>query len=137
MDAYECARANLPPKERRGLVLIDPPFEQKDEFEKLASQMPQWKKRWATGTFLVWYPIKAHLPVTTLHEAARSLELRRTWFAEALVAPRHQTNMLTGCGVIVFNAPFTVPERIEALLSYLRETLSLHETTSGWLVPSE
>jgi 23S rRNA (adenine2030-N6)-methyltransferase len=135
MDAYECARAHLPPKERRGLVLVDPPFEEKDEFEKLARQMQQWKKRWATGVFLVWYPIKAHLPVAALHDAARITGLPRTWFAEALVLPRSQTDTLTGCGLIVFNAPFTLPERVEALLPYLQEAMGLHETASGWLVP--
>ena len=70
MDAYECIRAHIPPKERRGLVLIDPPFELKDEFQTLGRQMREWKKRWATGVFLLWYPIKAHLPVAELKEAA-------------------------------------------------------------------
>ena len=66
VDAYECIRAHIPPKERRGLVLVDPPFEKKDEFETLALQMRQWKKRWETGVFMLWYPVKAHLPVAGL-----------------------------------------------------------------------
>lgn len=134
-DAYECIRAHIPPKERRGLVLVDPPFEEKDEYETLCRQMREWKKRWATGVFLVWYPIKRHLPVAELHEAARALKLQRTWYAETLVLPRTRPEVLTGCGVMVFNAPYSVPERVEMLLPFLRDAMELHETVSGWLVP--
>ncbi len=105
MDAYEFVRAHIPPKERRGLVLIDPPFEEKDEFETLARQMQQWKKRWETGVLLIWYPIKAHLPAAGLTNAARRLAFRRTWRVETLILPRDRPDTLNGCGVIVFNAP--------------------------------
>ena len=135
MDAYECIRAQIPPKERRGLVLIDPPFEEKDEFETLARQMRQWNKRWETGVFLVWYPIKAHLPVARLLEAARNLGFRRTWRVEMLIRPRGEPDALNGCGLIVFNAPYTVPERVEALLPFLKEAMSLHDALSVWDVP--
>ncbi|MFZ0570107.1 MAG: 23S rRNA (adenine(2030)-N(6))-methyltransferase RlmJ [Rhodomicrobium sp.] len=135
MDAYECVRAHMPPAERRGLVLIDPPFELKDEFMTLARQMREWKKRWPTGVYLIWYPIKAHLPVAVLKDAAQALDLRRTWCVEALIWPRDRPESLNGCGVIVFNAPYTVPERVDALLPYLKVAMSLHETASGWLVP--
>jgi 23S rRNA (adenine2030-N6)-methyltransferase len=135
MDAYECIRAQIPPKERRGLVLIDPPFELKDEFQTLARQMREWKKRWTTGVFVLWYPIKAHLPVAQLHEAARELGLRRSWYVEALTLPRDRPESLNGCGLILFNAPFTVPERVEALLPHLQDAMALHGTASGWLVP--
>ncbi len=136
MDAYECVRAHIPPTERRGLVLIDPPFELKDEFQTLARQMRAWKKRWASGVYILWYPIKAHLPVAELKAAAQALELRRTWCVEALIWPRDRPESLNGCGVIVFNAPFTVPERVEALLPFLIETMALHESQSGWLAGS-
>lgn len=134
MDAYECARANIPPKERRGLVLIDPPFEEKDEFETLARQMGEWKKRWPTGVYMLWYPIKARLPVEALREAARAAALPRTWFVETLVFPRTHALKFNGCGLILFNAPYTVPERVEALLPWLRQAMGLHDTASGWLV---
>ncbi len=135
MDAYECIRAQIPPMERRGLVLIDPPFEEKDEFETLARQMHQWKKRWASGVFLLWYPIKARSPAAALKDAARSLGLTRTWSMEALIFPPGRAITLNGCGLIVFNAPFTVPERVEELLPALKDAMTLHETASEWLVP--
>jgi 23S rRNA (adenine2030-N6)-methyltransferase len=135
IDAYECVRAHIPPKERRGLVLIDPPFEEKNEFDILCRQMREWKKRWSTGVFLIWYPIKRHLPITALHEAAAALEVPRTWYAETLVLPRSRPEVLTGCGMMVFNVPYSIPERIGLLLSFLQRAMGLHETVSGWLVP--
>lgn len=135
MDAYECARAHIPPKERRGLVLIDPPFEQKTEFETLIRQMREWKKRWPTGVYILWYPIKAHLPVAALKQAARALALPRTWLVEVLAFPRERPESFNGSGLILFNAPYGVPERVEALLPVLREAMSLHGTASGWEVP--
>ena len=135
MDAYDCIRAHIPPKKRRGLVLVDPPFEKKDEFETLARQMRQWKKRWETGVFMLWYPVKAHLPVAALRDTARSLAFRRTWWAEMLILPRDRPETLNGCGVIIFNAPHTVPERVEALLPLLKGAMSLYDTACGWEVP--
>ena len=135
MDAYECIRAHIPPKERRGLVLADPPFEERDEFETLAREMRQWKKRWETGLFMLWYPIKAHLPADALKEAAQNLGFRRTWCVETLILPRDQTETLNGCGVIVFNAPYTVPERVEALLPVLKNAMSLYDASSVRDVP--
>ena len=70
-----CAR-NIPPKERRGLVLIDPPFELKDEFQPRAADAGV-EEALEHGVFVVWYPIKAHLPVAELKEAAKALGLRR------------------------------------------------------------
>ncbi len=135
IDAYECIRAHIPPKERRGLVLIDPPFEEKNEFETLARQMRQWKKRWESGVFLLWYPIKAHLAAVALKDAARDLAIPRTWAVEALVLPRDRAETLNGCGVLVFNTPYTVPERVDALLPVLKEAMSLYDVSFLWEVP--
>jgi 23S rRNA (adenine2030-N6)-methyltransferase len=135
MDAYECIRATIPPKERRGLVLIDPPFEEKNEFETLIRQMREWKKRWATGVFLLWYPIKAVSPTDALKAEAAALGLPRTWCVETLIYPRGRALSLNGCGLILFNAPFTVPEAVETALPALADAMRLHETHTAWLVP--
>ena len=134
LDAYECIRANIPPKEKRGLVLIDPPFEKKDEFQTLIGQMAEWKKRFPTGVYMIWYPIKAHLAVEEMIEAAAELGLRRTWCVETLLYPRRQPESFNGCGLVIFNAPYQVPERFEALLPLLRRKMGLCETPSRWLV---
>lgn len=136
-DAYECIRAHIPPAAKRGLVLIDPPFEKTDEFETLIKQMKEWKKRFATGVFAIWYPIKAHLRVDQMLEAATELGLPRTWVFETLLLPRRNPETFNGCGLVIFNAPYQIPERIEALFPYLKTGLNLQACTSRWLVPGQ
>lgn len=136
LDAYECIRGNIPPKEKRGLVLIDPPFEKTDEFQTLIRQMEEWKRRFPTGIFMIWYPIKAHLAVDEMKRAAISLGLHRTWCVETLLHPRRSEGTFNGCGLILFNAPYQVPERYEAMLPFLREKMGLVETTAQWLTPA-
>ncbi len=135
LDAYECIRANIPPKEKRGLILIDPPFEKTDEFQTLSKQMDEWKKRFATGIYMIWYPIKSHLAVDEMKGAATKLGIRRTWCVETLLHPRANEGTFNGCGLIIMNAPYQVPERIEALLPFLISKMGLHATPSAWLVP--
>ena len=119
MDAYESIRANIPPPERRGLILIDPPFEKKNEFELLVRQMGEWKKRWPTGCYIIWYPIKAHLPISEFHDIAREYSFNRTWVADFLLHDRNQPDTFNGSGLMIFNTPFQLPEKIEALSSEL------------------
>ncbi len=137
VDGYTFVRANLPPQERRGLVLIDPPYEQRNEFEVLSRQMAQWKKRWATGVYLIWYPIKAHLPTELIKEAAITLDFKRVWTAEILLNPRDQPEMLNGCGMLILNVPFSVPEQVNAALPDLVDALGLHTAETHWVVPDE
>ncbi len=133
LDAYECIRANIPPKEKRGVILIDPPFEKTDEFQTLIRQMEEWKRRFSHGTYVLWYPIKSHLAVTALKDAARALNLPRTWCVETLRHQRFQADSFNGSGLILFNAPYQIPERIEALLPLLKAKMSLWECPTEWL----
>ena len=133
LDAYECIRANIPPKQKRGVVLIDPPFEKTDEFQTLIKQMGEWKKRFAQGIFILWYPIKSHLMVEELKAAASDLGMPRTWCVETLLHPRGNFETFNGSGLIVFNAPYQVPERMAALLPLLKAQMSLHATQCEWL----
>jgi len=133
MDAYECLRASLPPTEKRGIILIDPPFEQKDEFETLIRHMKAWKKRFATGVYVIWYPIKTHLAVAALKQAARDLNFPRTWCIEAFQHPPDTPDLFVGSGVIVMNAPYQIPERTHALIPFLTQAMGLHSITTDWL----
>lgn len=133
LDAYEFIRGHVPPPEKRGLVLIDPPFEERDEFETLSRQMAEWKKRWPTGVYLIWYPIKAHLDMARLTHAARLADFHRTWQVECLVHPRHQAETFNGSGLMILNTPFSVPEAMTAALPALSRYLGLHETHTAWI----
>ncbi len=133
MDAYESIRATIPPSERRGIVLIDPPFERKDEFEVLAAQIEEWKIRWPTGCYIIWYPIKAGSMLDELVFAAQDSGMKRIWMSEFLLHPRNTPDSFNGCGVMIFNTPFQIPERIEALADMLCATLDGMEITTHWL----
>ncbi len=134
MDAYESIRAHIPPAERRGLVLIDPPFERKDEFQVLGKQMEEWLKRWATGCYMIWYPIKAESSMHEMFDAALELEnAHRVFVSEFLIHPRNTRNSFNGCGVMIINTPFQIPERIQSLSASLCTALHGHSIESQWL----
>ena len=133
MDAYESIRANIPPAERRGLVLIDPPFERKDEFQMLGRQMEEWVRRWATGCYLIWYPIKIDSPLHDMFEAAQDLPVKNIWVSEFLIHPRNTRDSFNGCGVMILNAPYSIPDRVESLAPALCAALQGYEITSQWL----
>lgn len=133
LDAYDAIRGALPPPEKRGLILVDPPFEKKDEFEILARQIEEWQKRFATGCYMIWYPIKAHSATHELFEAAKQLGFSRVWVGEFLKFPRNKPDSFNGCGVMILNTPFQIPERVEALAEELRQSLNGVEIVSQWL----
>lgn len=114
-DAYESLRAELPPTERRGLILIDPPFERKDEFEVLARQMMQWHKRFSTGCYMIWYPIKSSLPVADYYAALKDGPFQAITVFEHHIKKPANPDGLTGCGIVVFNTPYGMVERFNAL----------------------
>lgn len=125
-DAYETLRTFLPPVERRGLILIDPPFEKKDEFETLGRQAKQWAKRFPSGTYLVWYPMKAHLGYNAMREAI--IPHFPDWLCfETLRLPEDTPDMLTGSGLLILNPPFGLDRQLTGLRDFMAGALGLHE----------
>ncbi|MDE2148575.1 MAG: 23S rRNA (adenine(2030)-N(6))-methyltransferase RlmJ [Gammaproteobacteria bacterium] len=118
-DGYE-AHALLPPKERRGLVLVDPPFERADEFEALAAFVNRARARFAGGVYAIWYPLKnRHAAARFVRRTAaggRALELRLDVGAGA-------PGRLHACAVLVINPPFGFTEQAEAALRALLPVL--------------
>ena len=117
-DGYEALGALLPPALRRGLVLIDPPFEQKDEAERLAGAVARGLKRWPTGIFMAWYPIKDGWAGKVLGDAAVSQEFPKTLRAEFSPYPRDGLR-LAGGGLLICNAPWRLDEKLIALCEAL------------------
>lgn len=141
-DAYIFLRAQLPPKEKRGLALIDPAYEiETAEHEIIIRQMAEWKKRWATGTYILWFPIKENFPVQDIYDAAAALEINRTWVCEyrgAKLPPlpasdRGDRKRLDSAGLLIFNAPYQVPERAEAALAAIAPVIG-GGAACRWLV---
>jgi len=120
IDGYTALNAYIPPKERRGLVLIDPPFEQPHEFEQLAEALAGAHRKWPTGIYALWYPIKDDRPQALSRRLVR-LGLPRILQAE-LVMPEREG--LRGSGLIVVNPPWRLEGDIRLLLPALFRVLA-------------
>ena len=130
MDGYTALKAMLPPKERRGLILIDPPFEDRGEFDTLARALGEATRRFATGTFLLWYPVKDPSVSGAFLERLASDGPPKTLALELHVMATDPARM-TGSGMIVVNPPFSLTgvgadgkSTIRSLLDWLAITLS-------------
>jgi 23S rRNA (adenine2030-N6)-methyltransferase len=122
-DGYEAIRALLPPKETRGLALIDPPYEAPNEFDRVLSALQDGAARFNHGVYAAWYPIKHRSPVTTFHEAVRLAALPDVVAAEIWFRTPTDPARLNGAGLLVRNPPYgfepAAAEILTALLSRL------------------
>jgi len=122
-DGYQALTALLPPQERRGMVLLDPPFEQADEAQHLVSALDDATRRWATGIYAIWYPIKDAATAQGLCEATVALGLKRLLRIELTIWPTDNRFRLNGCGMIIHNPPWPLAGVLEHLLPYLHRLL--------------
>jgi 23S rRNA (adenine2030-N6)-methyltransferase len=132
-DAYVALKALLPPRERRGLVLIDPPFEVEGEFRRVCKGLHEALRRWPSGIYAVWYPIKTRPLVD------RFLDEAATWGPPCLAAEMHRTPLdrpdrLNGCGLVVLNPPWQLDAALAEVLPVLAEVLDAQRGTDlRWL----
>jgi 23S rRNA (adenine2030-N6)-methyltransferase len=124
LDAWVALKALLPPKERRGVILIDPPFEEKDEFDRMAVGLTQGLQRFATGTYIAWYPIKGLKPVGRFHAALAALAMPVSLRIELMIERPTDPDRLNGCGLIVVNPPYTLRDELAAVLPELSRRLA-------------
>lgn len=133
IDGYQGLKAFLPPPERRGLVLIDPPYEVKDEYRRVVDALRAAHRLWPTGVYALWYPV---LDTTTharlLRDLARS-GLRRALLAEIRVRPEDGPRGMKGSGMVIINPPWRLDRTLEALLPWLWGALD-PERRGGWRV---
>jgi 23S rRNA (adenine2030-N6)-methyltransferase len=122
-DGWEAVGALLPPRERRGLVLIDPPYEQPEEFVRLAAALRTGYARFRAGVFAAWYPIKHRHPVRAFHTALQESGIRDVVAAELWLREPVDPARLNGCGMLLVNPPYRfeadMPEMLAALVSRL------------------
>lgn len=128
LDGWIALPAFVPPKERRGLVLIDPPYEQKDEFERLAAGFAQAFAKWPTGSYLLWYPVKSRRTTEELaRQVAQTIGRARPpgkcLRLEFSVAPQTPETGLTSAGLLIVNPPWTLMGELKAILPELEKPL--------------
>src|SRR5499427_8147409 len=122
IDGWTALQAYVPPRERRGLVLIDPAFEDVDEFARLGQELVAAHRKWASGTFLLWYPIKERAAPDALARRLRGSGIAKILRAELSV--RREPGRLAACGMIVVNPPWTLERELRVLLPALTGVLS-------------
>jgi len=119
IDGWTALNAYVPPKERRGLVLIDPSFETDSDFPNLASALEIAFRKWATGIYALWYPIKGRREADLLAKRVRRLGLSKVLRAEILVTPLGDPSRLSGAGMILVNPPWILEGELSAILRAL------------------
>lgn len=122
-DGYVTVRAQLPPHERRGLVIVDPPFEEAGEFDRLLRAVQDVHKRFATGCLMIWYPIKDIAAVDAFLKGAATVGYPRLIAIEQWIREPGGDGPLSGAGVLIANPPFTLADETEAILPELTRLL--------------
>jgi 23S rRNA (adenine2030-N6)-methyltransferase len=128
LDGWIALPAYVPPNERRGLVLIDPPFEAKDEFDRMADRFAAAFAKWPTGTYLLWYPAKSRRATDELTDrvakaAAAAKPPGKLLRIEFSVAPQTAAEGLTSTGLLVVNPPWPLHDELRILLPELQKPL--------------
>jgi len=123
LDGWTALTAYVPPPERRGLVLVDPPFEQAGDFHRLSHGLAAAHRKWATGIYMLWYPIKDRGEPDALAKRLSRLGLTKTLRAELTVAPLSDHGRLNGCGLIICNPPWVLADELAILLPALVKIL--------------
>ncbi len=135
-DGYEALRAFLPPDEKRGLVLIDPPYEDANEFEHLVSALTASLKRWPLGQYLIWYPVKDRPAIWRFHEALAATGIQKQLSAEFIFQEEIHGDKLNGSGFILINPPWQFEEKLKQLFPLLHQALHTPHQISQikWLI---
>jgi 23S rRNA (adenine2030-N6)-methyltransferase len=128
LDGWMALPAFVPPNERRGLVLIDPPYEQKDEFERMAEGFAQAFAKWPTGSYLLWYPVKSRRATDNLAQqvaeaAGAGAQPAKCLRLEFSVAPQAAEAGLISAGLLIVNPPWKLLGELKAILPELEKPL--------------
>jgi 23S rRNA (adenine2030-N6)-methyltransferase len=123
IDGWTAIGAYVPPKERRGLVFVDPPFEEAADFTRLSAALSSAHRKWPTGIYLAWYPITTREAPDGLARRLRQLAVAKTLRCELSVRAPAADAGLTGSGLVVVNPPFTLESDLRVLLPALGDIL--------------
>lgn len=137
-DGWIAGLKHLPPRERRGLILMDPPYEETRDYVTMVETFAAAQRRFATGTFMLWYPVKGESDIRGMTRALIGLGIQKTLRLEVHTRTPNHPNRFDGAGLIVINPPWTLFERATAGLPALAELTSTGPGARAlveWLVP--
>jgi len=139
IDGFTGLKAYVPPVERRGLVLIDPPFEAKDEFDRIAEGLATALRKWPGGGYLIWFPIKDRGIVTGFYKILEAIlaevRVRDALRLELWIDDIDKMPHLVGNGLVAINPPYVLEGEAKILLPYLAETFAVSRTAGSAIAP--
>jgi len=138
MDGYQALKAYLPPKERRGLVLLDSSFDRAGEFARIVEALTDACRRWATGMYAIWYPLMEPAAMRRFERDLVRTGIRKLLQLEITVAPESWTATMRGCGMLIVNPPWKLNATARPLLAWLASALAQPAdggSSVRWLVP--
>ncbi|EPE74025.1 23S rRNA (adenine(2030)-N(6))-methyltransferase RlmJ [Pasteurella multocida] len=132
-NGFQQLKATLPPKERRGLVLIDPPYELKEDYDLVVNAIEEGYKRFATGIYAIWYPVVLRQQTKRILKGLEKTGIRKILQIELAVRPDSDQRGMKASGMIVINPPWTLTQQMQNILPYLTNVL-VPEGTGSWTV---
>ncbi|WP_075182520.1 23S rRNA (adenine(2030)-N(6))-methyltransferase RlmJ [Pantoea sp. 1.19] len=137
-DGYQQLKAKLPPPTRRGLMLIDPPYELKSDYQTVVKSIQEGYKRFGTGVFALWYPVVLRQQIKRMVADFEASGIRRILQIELAVRPDSDQRGMTASGMIVINPPWKLEQQMNSLLPWLHKVLvpaGTGHTKVSWIVP--
>ena len=137
LDGYQGIKAFLPPRERRGLVLMDPSFERRDEPAHMVSGLQTAYNRWRQGVYLLWFPITHRSALTAFYRALEKTGIRKILGCELCVHPPVTARRLNGSAMVIINPPWQVDKSLRELQSWLAKVLADNDEPASrveWLI---
>jgi len=123
-DGYKESVGLFPPPSKRGVVIVDPPYELKDDYQKVVSYLGQMWKRFSSGVYLLWYPVVDRYRIDQLEQELQQSGIKNIQLFELNVEADKEEKGMTGSGMIVINPPWTLKQEMETVLPYLVEKLT-------------
>ena len=124
-DGYAALKAFLPPDERRGLVLIDPPYESLDELKEMLQAFAEAYRRWPTGVYLMWYPIRSADQRRRVHARFEALRIPKMLYADLAIHPDDAGVGLAGSGLMIVNPPYGADDYLYEAYQVIHQGLAL------------
>ena len=129
-DGFAQLKSKLPHQFRRGIILIDPSYEIKDDYQIIPKALFEAYKRFATGVYLIWYPVVSRTQTQKMIDSIIKLGIRRISQFELAIKPDNNQKGMTASGILVINPPWKLHEQMQTILPWLKNTLDVEKTGS-------
>ncbi|BFM49473.1 23S rRNA (adenine(2030)-N(6))-methyltransferase RlmJ [Marinomonas sp. THO17] len=137
-NGFAAVKAMLPPPQKRGFVLMDPPYEVKKDYDYVVQALTEGHKRFPQGTYAIWYPVLTRQQVDKLLKSVKATEIRNVLLLELCVRDSEKQRGMSGSGMIIVNPPWTLEKDAEEFLPFLKNVLAEDNAAAfqiTWITP--